>query len=160
MKLRAVAACLYIGLVYFVSAHLEGFHPLFFPTLGAFAYLFVTRSASAREQGVIAFGALIGSVTGSILSQLHPSTLFFVVNALFTFWMIRRWKWNAPPIMAVSFVPFFMRPSELWTLPLFTAMAIGGLVLTLAAASAVERWKPVRSMLSAVPFVGRKAEAE
>ncbi|MBB6731767.1 HPP family protein [Cohnella zeiphila] len=147
MKLKAFAACLYIGMIYFLSAHWAGLHPLFFPTLGAFAYLFVARSATAAEMGRALFGAAVCSAIGTALSHLHPSTLFFVVNAMLAIWLIHRWKWNAPPIMGVAFLPFFSKPDSYWLTPAFATAAIAGLTLVLLAAAAVAKLKALRSFL-------------
>lgn len=158
MKLKALAACSYIGFAYFLSAHVPGFHPLFFPTLGAFAYLFITRAATLREMGLAACRAVVVSFAGSVLSQLHPSTVFFVVNALFAFWLIHWRKWNMPPIMAVSFIPFFVHASDLWRLPVFTAAAISGLALTLALAAAVGRMRALQTLQKASGVHGTSAD--
>ncbi len=51
--MKAIAVCCYIGLLYWISGNQEGMHMLFFPTIGAFGYLFVTRAMSALA-GLIA----------------------------------------------------------------------------------------------------------
>ena len=135
MKLKAFAACGYLGLVYFAAGRVQGLHPLFFPALGAFAYLMITRQSAWREMLKMTAGTIVCSFIGSILSLLHPSSVFLVIDGLLVFWMIHRFKWNAPPIIAVSLIPFFSRSPDWWTFPVSSGIALIGLTLTLAAAS-------------------------
>lgn len=85
-------------------------HTLFFPTLGAFCLLFLTKSFERKTWARISTGAIIGATIGSVLYMLDPSPITFFVDALLMIGLITKMKWNAPPIMAVSFIPYFSHP--------------------------------------------------
>lgn len=156
MKLSVFAACGYLGLVYFAAGHVQGLHPLFFPALGAFAYLMITRRSAWQEMLQMTAGTIICSFIGSILSLLHPNTVFLVVDALLVYWMIHRLKWNAPPIIAVSLIPFFSRSPDWWTFPVSGGAALIGLAFTLSIASVLAKLPAVKAMH---PFVLREPES-
>lgn len=146
MKFKAIAACCYFGLVYFAAGRVEGLHPLFFPALGAFAYLLIVRQSPLREMLNVTVGAIACSFIGSLLAMLHPSTVFLVVDALIVFWLIHKRGWNAPLIVAVSFIPFFSGTSNWWAYPLCNGAALLGLILTLAGASVAAKHPAVRTI--------------
>lgn len=159
MKLKAVAACGYLGLVYLAAGRLQGLHPLFFPALGAFAYLAITRRSDWREMMKMTAGAIVCSFVGSVLSFLHPNSVFLVIDALLVFWLIHKLNWNAPPILAVSLIPFFSRSSAWWTFPASSGAALIGLMLVLALASVLDRLPAVRAILSAASAARREADS-
>jgi hypothetical protein len=52
--------------------------------------------------------------------------------------MIKKFQWNAPPIVAVSLIPFFSHSTHHWVIPLSACSALLGLVLTLFIAERVD----------------------
>ncbi|MNE97139.1 hypothetical protein D3C80_1954410 [compost metagenome] len=48
---------------------------------------------------------------------------------------IHKFKWNAPPILAVALIPFFTQPQVPWAIPLSVAAALAGLLMTLSLAA-------------------------
>ncbi|RAP74709.1 HPP family protein [Paenibacillus montanisoli] len=138
MNMRSLFICLYVMLIYWLSMHVSFLDTLFFPTIGAFSFLFLTRSYSMRELGKITFGAVISALLGTLLFYLYPSPLTLFVNAVITIWLIRKFNWNAPPIAAVALIPFFSHSAHLWTIPISVCAALLGLVFTLFMAELAE----------------------
>ncbi|GFN30878.1 HPP family protein [Paenibacillus xylaniclasticus] len=130
-RIRAVAVSFYLMVVYWVSSHFPDAHTLFFPTLGAFCLLFMTRAFERKTWTRISFGAVIGSTVGTMLYSINAGPVTFFINALLMIGLITRMKWNAPPIMAVSFIPYFSHPSAVWVLPISVALSLLGLIATL-----------------------------
>ncbi|WP_308637406.1 HPP family protein [Paenibacillus silvisoli] len=131
MNVKSLFICLYVMLIYWLSLHVSFLDTLFFPTLGAFSFLFLSRSYSMQELGKITFGAVVSALLGTLLFYLYPSSLTLFVNAVITIWLIRKFNWNAPPIAAVALIPFFSHSAHLWTIPISVCAALVGLVVTL-----------------------------
>lgn len=138
MNIKIVAICLYIMVIYWISLHFSFLDTLFFPTLGAFSFLFVSRSFRYKELSVITLGAFISSMLGTLLYNLYPSSISVFINVLITIWMIRKFKWNAPPIVAVSLIPFFSHSVHHWFIPFSISAVLLGLMLTLFAAERID----------------------
>ncbi|WP_127531153.1 HPP family protein [Paenibacillus kobensis] len=130
-RIRAVAVSLYLMVIYWASSHYPDAHTLFFPTLGAFCLLFMTRSFERKTWTRISAGAVVGATVGTLLYSINPGPITFFINALVMITLITRMKWNAPPIMAVSFIPYFSHPTTMWVLPVSVAMSLSGLIATL-----------------------------
>ncbi|MFC5652539.1 HPP family protein [Paenibacillus solisilvae] len=143
MNLRTVAICIYIVSIYWVSSRIPSLHTLFFPTLGAFSLLFIARPFSAAQLGKVAFGAILSSLIGTVLVYLHPGVITLLINTVIVIYLINRFKWNAPPILAVSFVPFFVQSSFIWAIPLSVCGSLLGLLITLFVVHYIERAVPV-----------------
>ncbi|MFD1953217.1 HPP family protein [Paenibacillus thailandensis] len=139
MKIKVVFVCTYIMLIYWLSLHVSFLDTLFFPTIGAFSFLFVSRSFRYAELGKITLGAVISSAIGTLLYSVYPSPVSLFVNVLITIWLITKFKWNAPPIVAVSLIPFFSHSSHHWIIPASVCAALLGLMLVLFAAERAER---------------------
>lgn len=142
MNIRTAAICLYIVSIYWVSSRIPSLHTLFFPTLGAFSLLFIGRPFSAAQVGAIAFGVIVSSLIGTVLVYLHPGVISLLINTVIVIYLINKFKWNTPPILAVSFVPFFVHSSFIWAIPLSVCGSLLGLVLTLFIVHHVERTLP------------------
>ena len=139
---------MYITLIYWLSLQFPYLDTLFFPTLGAFSFLFVIRSFPYLEIGKIALGAFISSVVGTLFFMIYPSAISLFANVLLTIWMIKRFKWNAPPIVAVSLIPFFSHSSNHWFIPLSVFAALLGLMLFLFIADRLDKkWADLYSFL-------------
>ncbi|WP_159886109.1 HPP family protein [Paenibacillus puerhi] len=155
MNTKTVAIGLYIMLVYWLSLHVPSLHLLFFPTLGAFSLLFISRPLHPKEVGRVALGAIISSLIGAISFYIHPGVVSLFINTLITIWLIKRFHWNAPPILAVSFIPFFAQSPVWWVVPVSVAGSILGLLATLYIVHVVERLlTPVM-----LPFVSAKKQS-
>jgi len=126
-------------IIYWASSHYPDVHTLFFPTLGAFCLLFLTRSFERKTWMQISIGAVIGATVGTALYTIDPGPVTFFINALAMIGLITRMKWNAPPILAVSFIPYFSHPTTLWVLPLSVALSLSGLIATLWATKTLEQ---------------------
>ncbi|ANY66254.1 hypothetical protein BBD42_07075 [Paenibacillus sp. BIHB 4019] len=131
MNFKMLAIGVYVMLIYWLSLHFSFLDTLFFPTLGAFSFLFVSRSFRYTEISKITLGAFISSVVGTLLFFIYPSAISLFVNVLITIWMITKFKWNAPPIVAVSLIPFFSHSTHLWLIPISVCTALLGLMLIL-----------------------------
>ncbi|SFB56569.1 hypothetical protein SAMN05216312_113209 [Cohnella sp. OV330] len=139
MNFKAVAICLYIVGIYWLSSRVPAMHALFFPTLGAFSLLFIAHPFSPGKLGKVAFGAVVSVLIGTTLSYVYPGAVSLLVNMLIVIYLINRFKWNAPPILAVSLIPFFVHTSFIWVIPASVCVSLIGLVLTLWIAHHVER---------------------
>ncbi|MWC26968.1 HPP family protein [Paenibacillus sp. MMS18-CY102] len=138
-KIRVIMVSLYLMVIYWASSHFPDVHTLFFPTLGAFCLLFLTRSFERKVWANISVGAVIGATVGNVLYSINPGPVTFFLNALLMIALITRMKWNAPPILAVSFIPYFSHPTTVWTLPLSVALSLSGLIATLWITETLER---------------------
>jgi len=148
MNLRTIAICFYIAAVYWISTKFPHFHTLFFPTLGAFGLLFVSRPFRRAELAKISFGAIVSSVIGTAIASWQPGVLALLVHTVIIVTLIKKLKWNAPPILAVSLVPFFVQPEFAWAIPLSVCAALLGLLLTLYAVHLLEsKWTSLPSFL-------------
>lgn len=130
----------YIMFVYWLSLHFP-FLEMFFPALGAFVFLFVSRSLTYKEIAKVTLGAFVTSAIGTLLYAVYASPVTVLVNVLIAIWLVRKFKWNAPPIVAVSLMPFFSQSDYHWYLPISVSAAILGFMLFLYAAELLEkRW--------------------
>jgi hypothetical protein len=138
MNIRIVTICLYIALIYWLSLHYPVLHTLFFPTLGSFSFLFIMKTFDIRVVSKITLGAIISSIIGTGLFSIHPGVVSLLITTLITIGMINKFKWNAPPILAVSFIPFFSNPPQLWAIPLSVAASLIGLTFILFVITLIE----------------------
>lgn len=138
MNIKTILICAYIMAIYWFSKHYSFLDTLFFPTVGAFSFLFLSRSFRYTELTRITFGAFISAAIGTLLVYLYPSAISVFANVLITIWLIKRFKWNAPPIVAVSLIPFFSNSTHLWIIPLSVSAVLLGLMLTLFIAERAE----------------------
>lgn len=143
-------------MIYWVSMHVPSLHNLFFPTIGAFGLLFVSRKFKKSELSIIALGAIVSSIIGSVIVYLHPGALALFINTLVIIGLMAKFKLNAPPILAISFVPFFVSPTYVWLIPLSVFIALLGLMVTLFAVHKLEKsWRLLPPM-----FKGTRKESE
>ena len=146
MNIKICIIGLYIMAIYWASTHVSFLDTLFFPTLGAFSFLFVSRAFEYKELSKITFGAFISSIVGTLLFTIYPSAISIFINVLITIWLIRRFNWNAPPIVAVSLIPFFSQSTHLWLIPPSVSAVLLGLMLALfvgeKANNLLEKWAP------------------
>lgn len=138
MNIKTVLICAYIMAIYWFSLHFSFLETLFFPTVGAFSFLFLSRTFQFKELTRITLGTFVSAVIGTLLVYIYPSAISVFVNVLITIWLIKRFKWNAPPIVAVSLIPFFSQSTHLWVIPLSVSVVLLGLMLTLFVAERVE----------------------
>lgn len=148
MRIRTYAICLYIILIYWISLHVPYMHSLFFPTLGAFSLLFISRPFEKTEIRKIAFGAVLSSLIGSLFVFWSTGVLSLLFTLLIVIFLIHQFKWNAPPILAVSLIPFFTQPPLVWVIPLSVCGSLLGLLFTLSMATFAERKLGAISLLS------------
>lgn len=142
-------------ILYWISLHIPSLKTVFYPTLGAFSYLFVTRAFELRDLSRITLGAVIASCLGSLLNAMYPGVPAFLLNTLLVTWMIRKFHWNAPPILAVSLIPFFIQPIEWWVVPVSVLGSLSGLLLLVGALHyAVAYSRPLLALL--LPERGRQ----
>lgn len=140
MNPKLVLISLYIVLVYWVSLQLPALHALFYPTLGAFSFLLASRNFDLKEAGRILLGATVSSAVGSALHTVHPGAVSLLADTLLVGWLIQRFRWNAPPILAVSIIPFFVPQTNLWAAPTSVFISLLGLLVVLESARLVSVW--------------------
>lgn len=131
MNIKMILIGAYIMAIYWFSLHFSFLDTLFFPTVGAFSFLFLSRSFRYTELTRITLGAFVSAVIGTMLVYIYPSAISVFINVLITMWLIKKFKWNAPPIVAVSLIPFFSHSTHLWLIPLSVSAVLLGLMLTL-----------------------------
>jgi hypothetical protein len=138
MNIKTIAICFYIMVIYWFSLHISFLDTLFFPTLGAFGFLFLSRSFQHKELVRITIGAFVSAVIGTLLVYVYPSSVSVFINVLITMLLINKFKWNAPPIVAISLIPFFSHSAHRWVIPLSACAVLVGLMLTLFVAERVD----------------------
>lgn len=139
MRIRTYAICIYIIMIYWISLHIPYMHSLFFPTIGAFSLLFISRPFEKAEVRKIAFGAVLSSLIGSFFVNWNLGVLSLLLTLVIVISFINTFKWNAPPILAVSLIPFFTQPPLVWVTPLSVCGSLLGLLMTLSAAAYIEK---------------------
>lgn len=141
MTLKAIGICLYITFIYWVSLQVPALHALFYPTLGSFSFLFISRSFQIKDFLRIVLGAAAASIVGTSLYFLDEGVLSLIATTAIVITLITRFKLNAPPVLAVAFIPYFSRPEVFWLLPVSVVGTLAGLLLTLGLLHAVGRRK-------------------
>jgi hypothetical protein len=141
MNIKTLAISLYIIFIYWLSLRFSSLHMLFFPTLGSFSFLFISRSIGSIEISKIALGAVVSSIIGTLLFHLSPGVISLFSTTLITIWLINQFKLNAPPILAVAIIPFFAHSPNLWIMPLSVCGSMLGLILILSFVNGIERLK-------------------
>lgn len=111
----------------------------FYPTLGAFCFLFMRQGRPIQQTVRIIAGAVVSATIGSILYVLQPGELTFFLTTAATLFLIQLCKWDAAPIMAVALIPFFAHPAAVWMLPLAVLLSLGGLLIPIWALGRLER---------------------
>ncbi|QNK56325.1 hypothetical protein [Paenibacillus sp. PAMC21692] len=139
LRFKTYAICVYLVLIYWISLHIPHMNALFFPTLGAFSLLFISRPFGKAEVGRIALGAVSASLVGSLLGYWSAGALSLLATLLIVLALINIFKWNAPPILAVALIPYFTQPPVFWAIPLSVCGALAGLLLTLSVADYCEQ---------------------
>ncbi|MBB3112231.1 Na+/phosphate symporter [Paenibacillus phyllosphaerae] len=149
LNLRVWAICGYVAVIYWISLHLPALKMLFYPTLGAFCFLFMSRS-DYRGIGRIALGAFIASLIGTLIFSFVPGIMALFINTLLIIQLKHLLKLNAPPVLAVSFIPFFSGAAEAWHVPVLIGVSLTGLTLLLMGVDWLEKklpdmsWLPIR----------------
>lgn len=123
--------CFYLLLIYWISQHIPGVKMLFYPTLGAFSYLFISRTFAFKDFTKLIMGASAASLISSALYISNAGFISFFAATISTIILIQRFRLNAPPILAIALVPFFTHPDNLWSLPLAVLVSLTGLLMTL-----------------------------
>ncbi len=142
MNVKLVLISLYIAFIYWLSTHLTSLHALFFPTLGAFSFLLVSRDFDRKIAGNLLIGSTIAALIGTLLQTLDTGAVGLLADSLIVGWLIHRCRWNAPPILAVSIIPFFVDQTNAWITPVCVLLSLSGLIFLLAAANFIgEAWK-------------------
>lgn len=142
MNVKLVLISLYIALIYWLSTHLTSLHALFFPTLGAFSFLLASREFDRKIASNMLIGSTIAALIGTLLHTVDAGAIGLLADSLIVGWLIHRLRWNAPPILAVSIIPFFVDQTNAWITPLCVLLSLSGLIFLLAAASLIgEAWK-------------------
>lgn len=150
MRIKTYAICIYIIFIYWVSLHIPHMSTLFFPTLGAFSLLFISRPFEKAQLRKIAIGAIVSSFIGSLFVYWSSGVLSLLLTLLIVIFLINKFKWNAPPILSVALIPFFTHTSLIWVAPISVTGSLLGLLLTLSAAAYLEK------RCDALPFFPRR----
>ncbi|MDF2683282.1 MAG: hypothetical protein K0R47_4472 [Brevibacillus sp.] len=147
MNFKMIVICIYIMLIYWLSLRVSYLDTLFFPTVGAFGFLFISRSLGFSEISKITLGAFISSAMGTLFFFIYPSPISLFINVLITMWLVTKFKWNAPPIVAVSLIPFFSHSTHHWFIPFSVCVVMLGVMLVLFVAERMERkWADLLSL--------------
>lgn len=139
MFLRSLVICCYLMGAYWASYHFPSLKMVFYPTLGAFSFLFMHRVDNIREIRRIIIGAIIAVTMGSVFYTISTGAVSFFLTALVTITLIQFFKWNAAPILAVSFIPYFAHPVSMWALPIAVFVSLTGLLLSIWLIGRVEK---------------------
>ncbi|CAN7732450.1 hypothetical protein [Paenibacillus sp. LjRoot56] len=139
MFLRSLIICCYLMGAYWASYHFPSMKMVFYPTLGAFSFLFMHRVDNIREIRRIIIGAIIAVTMGSIFYTISTGAVSFFLTALVTITLIQFFKWNAAPILAVSFIPYFAHPVSMWALPIAVLVSLTGLLVSIWLIGKVEQ---------------------
>jgi hypothetical protein len=137
MDFKTVTVCAYLMGTYWISTHFPYMNLIFYPTLGAFSFLFVSRPHTMKDLVRVAGGAVIVSIVGCLMFTVDQGIISFFLTSLLSVWLIRKFRWNAPPLLAVALIPFFAHPPSIWIIPICVSTSLAGLLLTLLMAEFV-----------------------
>lgn len=141
VRIRLLMICFYLTFVYWASSHIAVDNVLFYPTLGAFSYFFVSRSMSKAESLKTILAAVIGVTCGSRLHMLSAGIITFLITCLIAISILHILKIHAAPVVAVSLIPFFSKTPSFWVLPVSVLCSLSGLLLVLWGSQLAEaRW--------------------
>lgn len=140
MFLRSLIICCYLAIIYCAANQVPSLKMVFFPTLGAFSFLFIHREGHIKDIGRIIIGAIVAATLGSLFYALDSGVFSFFATAIVTLSLIKLFQWNAAPILAVSLIPYFSHPVSIWALPAAVMASLVGLVLTLWCIGKIEQW--------------------
>jgi hypothetical protein len=149
MLLRSLVVCCYLMGAYWASYHFPSLRMVFYPTLGAFSFLFMHRVDQIKDVGRITIGAIIAVTLGSVMYSISHGTLSFFLTSMITISLIQVFKWNAAPILSVSFIPFFAHTTSIWALPIAVLVSLLGLIMFVWLIGKVEQ----------VPVISKWSEA-
>jgi len=138
MIFKSFIVCLYLMFIYWLSSLNPLLKMLFYPTLGAIAFFFITRVTEVRGLIKISVAAATASTIGSFLYFSDFGLSAFFITSLVTIFMIQYFKLNAAPILAISLLPFYAHPEAMWTIPLSVSCSLSGLILTLCLSQKIE----------------------
>lgn len=138
--LRSLIICCYLMTAYWASIHFPSLKMVFYPTLGAFSFLFIHRIGQPKDVVRIIIGAIIAVSLGSFFYTINTGAVSFFATAIVTISLIQVFKWNAAPILAVSFIPYFAHPDSLWALPIAVLASLAGLLIPLWLISRLEQF--------------------
>jgi hypothetical protein len=157
--LRSGFICCYLVTAYWFSHHYQPMKMAFYPTLGAFCFLFMNRGGHLQHTARIIFGASISAGIGSIFYLLDSGAVSFFLTTAITLTLIHVCKWNAAPIMAVSLIPFFAHPSSFWVLPLAVLLSLSALLGPIWLIDRIERSGKLTFVEAYMSrFAGRRTE--
>ncbi|OCT15881.1 hypothetical protein A8709_09660 [Paenibacillus pectinilyticus] len=139
MFLRSIIMCCYLMGAYWASYHFPSLKMVFYPTLGAFSFLFMHRVDKIKEIRRIILGAIIAVTMGSLFYTISSGAISFFLTAIVTITLIQFFKWNAAPILSVSFIPFFSHAVSLWALPIAVFVSLTGLLISIWLIAKVEQ---------------------
>jgi hypothetical protein len=132
VNIKIGVICFYLMIIYWASQHFPGLKMIFYPTLGAFSYLFISRSFHFSDFDKIIAGSSAASLISSSLFMYITGIAAFIAAILCTIVLIRKFHLNAPPILAIALIPFFSQPVNIWSLPLSVLVSLTGLLLILS----------------------------
>jgi hypothetical protein len=140
MVLRSLIIGCYLMTAYWVSYHFPVMRMVFYPTLGAFSFIFMHRVGQMKDIGRIIIGATAAVTVGCLFYSIHNGAVSFFITTMITISMVRFFKWNAAPIVAVSLIPYFAHPTDVWALPIAVLISLVGLLLLLWILERMEQW--------------------
>ncbi|WP_438448687.1 hypothetical protein [Gorillibacterium sp. sgz5001074] len=129
MFLRNVFICVYLVAVYWLSHHFAPAKMAFYPTLGAFCFLFMKKGGPLPHMARIILGACASAVIGSLLHYVDAGAVSFLITTALTLTLIQVSRLDAAPIMAVSIIPYFVHPTAVWILPAAVLVSLSGLLV-------------------------------
>lgn len=156
MLLRSIIICCYLMGAYWASYHFPSLKMVFYPTLGAFSFLFMHRVDQFKDVGRITIGAIVAVTIGSVMYSVSHGAVSFFITAIVTILLIQLFKWNAAPILAVSFVPFFAHPTSIWALPSAVFVSLLGLMLSVWLIGKVEQMPVISKWSEALALLRSK----
>lgn len=140
MVVRSIFICSYLVAVYWLSHHYPTMKMAFYPTLGAFCFLFMKHGGQVQHTARVIVGATVASAVGSLLYLMDSGALSFFITSLVTITLIHVCRWNAAPILSVSLIPYFTHPAAFWILPLAVLVSLSGLLLPVWVIDRLERF--------------------
>lgn len=147
MYIKSTVICLYLVVMFFISQQFTMGKLLFFPTLAAFSFFFMSRTLSKREVQHIFLATILSSLFGELMYYVDGGILSFFITCLGNMGMLLYFKINAAPITAISIIPFVYNPAEIGVFSMSVFLSMVGLFITLQFAGKIEQFIANRKAL-------------
>ncbi len=150
---KIVLISLYIVLIYWISLKLEALHMMFFPSLGAYCLFLFSKQLHTKFIVKIFLGSVFVALISTVMFQLNDGLLSLFCTMLIAVGIIYKFELNAPPILAVAMIPYYIQAPSYWEFPFALSLTLIGLVAVLLLNEGLEKLKVAQLFVNVTKMV-------